>query len=63
MPRHNLRAASHFVDQFAREVGITYHVYGFVNGNAKVLNVLKDVAMQIKLMHEVAMTNSDSHHH
>ncbi len=56
MPRHQLRTASYFVKQFADEVGLTYHVYGFVNGNAKVLNVLKDVAMQIKLMHNVAKT-------
>ena len=56
MPRHQLRTASHFVKQFADEVGLTYHVYGFVNGNAKVLNVLKDVAMQIKLMRDVART-------
>ena len=56
MPRHQLRAASQFVKQYADEVGLTYHVYGFVNGNAKVLGVLKDVAMQIQLMHKVAVS-------
>ena len=54
MPRHKLRPASHFVQQYAKEVGLTYHIYGFVNGNAKVLNVLKDVAAQIKLLHHAS---------
>jgi delta8-fatty-acid desaturase len=63
MPRHQLREASYFVKQFADEVGLTYHVYGFVNGNTKVLNVLKDVAMQVKLMRDVAMTHDHHHHH
>ena len=54
MPRHQLRAASLFVQQFADEVGLKYHVHGFVHGNAKVLSVLKDVADQIKLLHRVA---------
>jgi delta8-fatty-acid desaturase len=63
MPRHQLREASYFVKQFADDVGLTYHIYGFVHGNVKVLNVLKDVAMQIKLMRDVAMTNNIYHHH
>ena len=63
MPRHQLRPASQFVKQFADEVGLTYHVYGFVSGNLKVLSVLKDVAMQIKLMKDVAMTDQLHHHH
>jgi len=62
MPRHQLREASQFVEEFAQEVGLKYHIYGFIRGNTKVLNVLKDVTMQIKLMHKVAMTNS-SHQH
>lgn len=54
MPRHQLRAASHFVQQYADEVGLTYHIYGFVHGNAKVLGVLKDVAGQIQLLRNAA---------
>ena len=46
MPRHHLRAASLFVQEFADQVGLTYHVYGFVHGNTKVLSVLKDVAKE-----------------
>lgn len=61
MPRHQLREASYFVQQFADEIGLEYHIYGFVHGNAKVLNVLKDVAMQIKLMKDVATSNSHYH--
>jgi len=61
MPRHQLREASYFVQQFADEIGLEYHIYGFVHGNAKVLNVLKDVAMQIKLMKNVATSNSHYH--
>jgi sphingolipid 8-(E)-desaturase len=63
MPRHQLRSASYFVKQFAAEVGLDYHVYGFVNGNRKVLSALKDVAMQIKLMRDVAMTHSLHEHY
>ncbi|CAF0873204.1 unnamed protein product [Adineta ricciae] len=63
MPRHQLRPASYFVKQFADEVGLTYHVYGFVHGNAKVLGVLKDVAMQIKLMRDVVTTTNIYDHH
>lgn len=51
MPRHQLRSASYYVKQYAEDVGLIYHVYGFVHGNTKVLNVLKDVAMQIQLIH------------
>ena len=63
MPRHQLRTASIFVKQFADEVGLTYHMYGFVHGNVKVLGVLKDVAMQLKLMRDVAMSGHASHYH
>ena len=50
MPRHNLREATYFVKQYASEVRLTHHVYGFVEGNTKVLNVLKNVALQFKMM-------------
>lgn len=63
MPRHQLRTASTYVKQFADEVGLTYHMYGFVHGNAKVLGVLKDVAMQLKLMRDVARSHHAVHHH
>lgn len=58
MPRHNLRSASYFVQKFADEVGLKYHVYGFVCGNKKVINSLKEVGMQVKLMRDVAKANS-----
>ena len=62
MPRHQLREASHFVKEFADEVGLDYHVYGFVNGNLKVLSVLKDVATQIKLMKDAIVSGHDHLH-
>ncbi|CAF3750786.1 unnamed protein product [Rotaria socialis] len=57
MPRHKLRQASDFVKSYADEVGLKYHMYGFVHGNIKVLGALKDVAMQVKLMRDVAKAN------
>lgn len=59
LPRHQLRPASFFVKQFADEVGLEYHVYGFVNGNAKVLSVLKDVASQIDLFNKAIGQNHE----
>ncbi|EIW86784.1 delta 8-sphingoloid desaturase protein [Coniophora puteana RWD-64-598 SS2] len=50
LPRHNLRAASVLVKEFARERGLTYAEFGFVRGNAEVLDVLKGVADQAKIM-------------
>ncbi|RDB28989.1 Delta 8-(E)-sphingolipid desaturase [Hypsizygus marmoreus] len=54
LPRHNLRRASVLVKEFAREQGLIYAEFGFVNGNAEVIGVLKGVADQVKLMGKVA---------
>ncbi|KAH0590815.1 hypothetical protein H2248_000937 [Termitomyces sp. 'cryptogamus'] len=54
LPRHNLKRASILVKQFAQEQGLTYAEFGFVDGNTKVLGVLKGVAEQVKLMGRVA---------
>ncbi|PPQ87028.1 hypothetical protein CVT25_000005 [Psilocybe cyanescens] len=53
LPRHNLRRASLLVKQFAKEEGLTYSEFGFVDGNQEVLNTLKHVAEQIKIMGNV----------
>ncbi|KAF5313204.1 hypothetical protein D9619_003494 [Psilocybe cf. subviscida] len=54
LPRHNLRRASALVKEFAREQGLTYAEFGFVQGNRDVLGTLKAVADQVRIMGEVA---------
>ncbi|KAF1820669.1 fatty acid/sphingolipid desaturase [Dissoconium aciculare CBS 342.82] len=52
MPRHNLRAAQKHVMQFCDEVGIPYTVYGFVEGNGKVIGRLSEIAQQARILAE-----------
>ncbi|KIK28406.1 hypothetical protein PISMIDRAFT_580801 [Pisolithus microcarpus 441] len=54
LPRHNLREASFLVKQFAREQGLSYAEFGFVRGNRAVLDVLKAVAEQARILGTVA---------
>ena len=54
LPRHNLRQASLIVKQFAEERGLEYAEFGFVDGNAEVRGVLKQVADQIKIIGMIA---------
>ena len=55
MPRHNLRECrDRFVRPFAERHGLKYEEYSFVDGNKKVLGVLKDIADQVKLLGKVA---------
>lgn len=54
LPRHNLKKASALVKEFAKEQGLTYAEFGFVNGNKEVIGVLKSVADQVKLIGKVA---------
>lgn len=56
LPRHNLRRASQLVKEFAKEEGLTYNEFGFVDGNQEVIGVLKNVAEQVKILREVAKT-------
>ena len=57
LPRHNLRAASALVKEFAKEQGLQYAEFGFVEGNAEVRGVLRQVAEQMRIMRMVADTN------
>lgn len=51
LPKHNLRAASALVKEFAKEQGLVYAEFGgFVSGNKEVLGVLKGVAEQVSLI-------------
>ncbi|OSD03169.1 fatty acid/sphingolipid desaturase [Trametes coccinea BRFM310] len=54
LPRHNLREASLIVKEYAKERGLEYAEFGFVEGNGEVRGVLKQVADQIKIVGMVA---------
>ena len=57
LPRHNLRAASLLVKEFAKEQGLQYAEFGFVEGNAEIRGVLKQVAEQVQIVRMVADSN------
>ena len=50
IPRHNLRRAQHLVQDFCVDVGIPYALYGFVEGNKKVIGRLGDVGRQAAIL-------------
>jgi delta8-fatty-acid desaturase len=50
LPRHNLRRAQRYVQEFCDEVGIPYALYGFVDGNKQVLGQLDDVSRQAAIL-------------
>ncbi|KAJ7243890.1 delta 8-sphingoloid desaturase protein [Mycena haematopus] len=54
LPRHNLKAASLLVKEFAAEQGLVYAEFGWISGQKDVLGVLKSVADQVKLIGVVA---------
>jgi len=54
LPRHNLRAASMLVKEFAKERGLVYAEFGFREGNGAVVGVLRGVAEQIAIVGRVA---------
>ncbi|EFQ99069.1 fatty acid desaturase [Nannizzia gypsea CBS 118893] len=50
VPRHNLRKLQGWVKEFAEEVGIDYKIYGFEDGNRKVLGRLGEVSKQVEML-------------
>lgn len=54
LPRHNLKAASYLVKEFAKEQGLEYAEFGFWAGNGEVQSTLQGVAAQLKLIKMVA---------
>ena len=52
IPRHNLRKTQPYVREFCKDVGIPYEVYGFVEGNEKVIGHLGDIAKQARILAE-----------
>jgi delta8-fatty-acid desaturase len=54
MPRHNLRQAQPYVKEFCEDVKIPYAIYGFGEGNGKVIGRLEEVAQQVRVLAECA---------
>lgn len=52
MPRHNLRKAQKYVLEFCRDTGLKYSIYGFVNGNEKVLSKMDSVGRQVGIFRD-----------
>lgn len=52
LPRHNLRRAQPLVVDFCKELGIPYTIYGFAEGNGKVIDHLGDIAKQARIFSE-----------
>ncbi|KAF3906569.1 hypothetical protein ABW20_dc0108012 [Dactylellina cionopaga] len=52
MPRHNLRRAQKDVMAFCKDVGIPYALYGFYEGNQKVIGRLEEVGKQAAIFQE-----------
>ncbi|KAJ9122485.1 hypothetical protein QFC22_001913 [Naganishia vaughanmartiniae] len=58
IPRHNLRKASLLVKEFCKEQELEYAEYSFIEGNQRVLKVLRDVANQLSLLKKVAAADA-----
>ena len=54
LPRHNLRQASLLVKEFAKQQGLEYAEFKWIEGNKEVLGVLESVAEQAKILGMVA---------
>jgi len=58
LPRHNLKEASYLVKEFAKEQGLEYAEFGFLEGNGEIRDTLrgvaKGVANQLKIIKMVA---------
>ncbi|KAK2039830.1 fatty acid/sphingolipid desaturase [Colletotrichum somersetense] len=49
IPQHDLRRAQKLVQEFCNDVGIPYALYGFVEGNEKVVGALGEVLRQARI--------------
>lgn len=67
LPRHNLRRAQKLVQEFCDDVGIPYALYGFVDGNKKVIGKLSEVGRQAAIFAECQKSLIErgdfGHHH
>jgi delta8-fatty-acid desaturase len=50
LPRYSLRRAQRLVKEFCKETGIPYALYGFVEGNEKVIGRLGEVSRQAAIL-------------
>lgn len=50
IPRHNLRRTQKLVQEFCRDAGIPYALYGFVDGNKEVIGRLREVGRQAAIL-------------
>lgn len=50
IPRHNLRRTQKLVQEFCKDSGIPYALYGFVDGNKEVVGRLREVARQASIL-------------
>ncbi|KAI0836131.1 fatty acid desaturase [Hypoxylon sp. FL0890] len=69
IPRHNLRRTQKLVQEFCNDVGIPYALYGFVDGNKRVVGTLAEVSRQAAILAKCQKVISESddpihgHHH
>jgi len=56
MPRHNLRRAQKLVQEFCKDVGIPYALYGFADGNKEIIGHLGEIARQAAILAECQRT-------
>ncbi|KAL5340993.1 fatty acid desaturase-domain-containing protein [Aspergillus crustosus] len=50
VPRHNLRRGQVLIREFCEEAGIPFALYGFVDGNRRVVGALREVSRQAKVL-------------
>lgn len=52
LPRHNFRKAQKHVIDFCKDTGLSYSIYGFVDGNGVVLTKLEEISQQVAILKE-----------
>jgi sphingolipid 8-(E)-desaturase len=60
VPRYNLRKVRNYVQEFCNEVGVPYALYGFVDGNKKVVGQLAEVSRQAAILDKCRRTISEN---
>ncbi|RDW65112.1 fatty acid desaturase [Coleophoma cylindrospora] len=60
VPRHNLRRTQKLVQDFCNDVNIPYALYGFVDGNKKVVGSLAEVSRQAAILAKCQRTIAQS---